>query len=303
VIRQIRKVLSGRVLRALRETADERPGDYERFWREFGAFIKQGVITSLPDRDDLLPLLRFHSSHSGETMSSLSAYVGRMTGDQAAIYYILGNDRPSVERSPHLDSFAERGLEVLYMFDPFDGVVVQSLGEYEGKPFQNVDDPSLELPELPAARAQAQPTLAQDEFEQLAARIKRVLGERVTEVRDSKVLTGSPCRLVSTTAGPDRDLERVRRLLEDDFEVPPRILEVNRQHPLIRSLAYLISNRPDDAVIDMTIEQLLDNLLLLEGLHPNPVQMVPRIQMLLETATRAESAADEAAPAHDEAGE
>ena len=84
----------------------------------------------------------------------------------------------------------------------------------------------------------------------------------------------------------DRDLVRVRRMLEEDFKVPPRILELNRHHPLIQNLAHLITTRPADPVIDPTIEQLFENMLLLEGLHPNPADMVPRIQALLEAATR-----------------
>lgn len=84
---------------------------------------------------------------------------------------------------------------------------------------------------------------------------------------------------------PKRDLQRVRRLLEQQFQVQAKILELNRRHPLIQNLARLVTTRPDDGVIEPAIEQLFDNLLLLEGLHPNPVQMVPRIQVLLETAT------------------
>jgi molecular chaperone HtpG len=287
-MRQIHKALTSRVIKGLRELAEERPDDYRVFWDEFGAFIKQGVTTNPLSHDDLLPLLRFHSSQSGDDLVSLAGYVARVPDDQEAIYYILGNDRASVACSPHLDSFKAHDLEVLYLLDPLDGFMMQSVREYEGKSFQNVDDPSLELPQDKDAETEpeADADMPQSDFDQLAARFKHVLGDRVIKVRASKLLTDSPCRLVSPEAGPERDLQRVRRLLEQDFEIPAKILELNRRHPLIQNLAHLVTTRSDDAVIDPAIEQLFENMLLLEGLHPNPAQMVPRIQTLLEAATQ-----------------
>ncbi len=289
VMRQLQKALTGRLLRSLREMAEERPDDYAIFWEEFGPFIKQGVATNPLDQENLLPLLRFYSSRSDGALISLADYVARMEDDQEAIYYILGDDRAAVSHSPHLDVFNARDIQVLYLLDPLDGFMMQSLQEYEGRPFQNVDDPDLSLPAPDEeTETETEPDsvgLSQSEFDQLAARFERVLGERVTEVKPSKVLTDSPCRLVSPEGGAERDLQRVRRLLGQEMDVPPKRLEINRQHPLIQNLARLVVNRPDDEVIDATIEQLLENLLLLEGLHPNPAQMVPRIQSLLEAAT------------------
>jgi molecular chaperone HtpG len=100
-------------------------------------------------------------------------------------------------------------------------------------------------------------------------------------------LSGSPCRLVSPGDDPAASMQRVRRLLNQDFEVPKKILEVNSRHPLMRNLAFLIANQPEEALIDPTIEQLYENALLLEGLHPNPAGMVPRVQQLLEQAAAA----------------
>ncbi len=290
-VRQIQKALTGRVLKSLRELSEEQPDDYRAFWDEFGVFVKQGVAMSPMDHSNLLPLLRFHSSGFGDDLVSLADYARRMNDDQEAIYYILGSDRASADHSPHLDSFKARDLEVLYLLDPMDGFMMQSIREYEGKSFQNVDDPDLELPKLPGeaeTEDEADDGVAQGDFDQLTARFKDVLGERVTEVRESKLLTGSPCRLVAAESGPEQDLQRVRRLLEQDFEIPAKILELNRQHALLQNLAHLITTQPDQAMIDVSIEQLFENLLLLDGLHPNPAQMVPRIQTLLEAATTLE---------------
>jgi len=284
-MRQIQRALSKRLLKKLQDLAETHAEDYSQFWREFGPFIKEGIATSLSDQEELVPLLRFTSSKT-EGLISLAEYVERMQETQPAIYYILGDTIAAVASSPHLDTFRALGFEVLYLVDPLDGFMLQTLHEFKGKPLQNVDDPALELPPVPETAAETPTSLPQPDFERVLERFKTVLGERVAEVRESKVLRDNPCRLVSAESGPERDLQRVRRLFEENFTTPPRILELNRTHPLLRNLAGLLENTPEAPVIDATIEQLFANLLLLEGLHPNPAEMIPRIQQLLEAATR-----------------
>ena len=217
----------------------------------------------------------------------MGEYAGRLAEEQTDMYYILGDNLESVERSPHLDYFKAHDLEVLMMVDPLDAFMIQNLREYDGKTLKNVDDPDLQLPADQDAddEKDAAPELNAEDLAKLILRIKEVLGERIVEVQESKVLKDSPCRLVSSESGPEREMQRVRRLLESDYEIPPRILEVNRSHPLMQNLSTLVQNDFANPMIDLVIEQLFDNLLLLEGLHPNPVQMVPRIQSLLERAT------------------
>ncbi len=280
----IRKALTGRVVKALKDLADEKPEDYRIFWEQFGPYLKEGVATDFSGREDLLPLLRFHSSRSGDGLISLAEYVARMGEDQPAIYYILSEALTSAAHSPHLDYFKGRDLEVLYLVDPLDGFMMQALREFEGKPLQNVDDAGLDLP----AAATEEPAEAADDgdaFAALTARFKDILGERVTEVRASKVLTDSPARLVSPEGTPDRDMQRVRRMLEQDYQVAPKILELNRNHRLVLNLVGLLERAPEDPRLELAIEQVFANLLLLEGLHPNPAEMAPRLQALLEAAT------------------
>ncbi len=283
-MRHLRKALTHRALKSLAELAEERPDDYRLFWEAFGPYLKEGLATDPLGRDDLLPLLRFYSSRSGDDLISLAEYADRMAPDQEAIYYILGEDLASAARSPHLDYFRAHDLEVLYLVDPLDGFMMQALRDFEEKPLQNVDDAALDLSEAVEDTAAEDDAAPEEAFEQLRQRFQEVLGGRVTEVRSSKVLQDSPCRLVSPGDSPDRDLQRVRRLLEQDYQVPPKILELNRRHALIENLTQLLEQDAADPRIDMSIEQLFANLLLLEGLHPNPADMVPRLQALLEAA-------------------
>lgn len=284
VMNRIGRVLRRRLIGALAEMAEERPDDYATFWEEFGAFIKEGVATDPTSHDDLLNLLRFHSSRDGDRLVSLSEYVEAMDEDQKAIYYILGEDLTSITSSPHLDYFRDHDIQVLYLVDPIDSFMVVTLREFEGRPLQNIDDAGLELPreQSEEAEEEAEP----QDVSGLIERFTNVLGDRVVEVRESKLLIGSVCRLVSPAGDPAQSMHRVRRLLNQEYEVPKKILEINPRHALIQNLGLLVANQPDEPLIDPAIEQMYEDALLLEGLHPNPAAMVPRIQTLIERAAK-----------------
>jgi molecular chaperone HtpG len=285
--RRVQRALTRKLTKELEALAEEKPEAYGQFWREFGQYLKEGVATDAAAKGDLVSLLRFYSSKSGDDLISLATYKEQMSADQPAIYYVLGEDLKSVAHSPHLDYFKAHDLDVLYLVDPIDGFMIVSLQEYEGTPLQNVDDAGLELPEEEKGESEASEAVPEATFNRLVGRFVKVLGDRVVEVRESKMLRDSPCRLVSPDDAPLRDMARVYRMIDRDFEVPKRILEINRRHPIIANLARIVTNTPDDPVVDATIEQLFENQLLLEGLHPNPAEMIPRIQRLMEAATAA----------------
>jgi molecular chaperone HtpG len=169
--------------------------------------------------------------------------------------------------------------------DPIDSFMVMSLREFDDKPLQNVDHADLELPEKEGEAVEEDQD--KTDLSILIERFKNVLGEPVVDVRESKVLTDSPCRLVSPGDDPASGMHRVRRMLDQDFEVPKKILEINPRHSLLQNLAQLVTDRPTEALIDPAIEQLYENALLLEGLHPNPAGMVSRVQSLIEQAAAA----------------
>jgi len=261
---------------------------YGTFWKAWGGTLKEGVASDPGAREPLARLLRYPSSHtSGDELTSLAAYVERMKPDQDAIYYVLADNRRAAESSPHLDPFKARDLEVLYLTEPVDSFVTMSLTEFDGKKLRNVDDPDLTLPDAAASETAEKPEpVSGADFAPLLLRVREVLGDRVLEVREAKTLTGSPCRLVSPPGVMDRDLQRVRRYMDQQYEVPKKILELNRSHPLVAGLAARLHASPADPTADLIIEQLYDSALLQEGLHPNPADMVGRIQQLMEAAVR-----------------
>ncbi len=189
VVRRISKAITGRVHKALKELGQEKPEEYRIFWESFGIFIKEGLTMDPTSRDDLLPLLRFHTSRSGEDLIDLDKYIEGMKEDQDKIYYVLGEDLETLNRSPHLDYFQANDLEVLYMVDPLDGFMVQSVREYQDKTLQNVDDAGISPPDEKEA---AETPIAAEDFDGLSAQVKEILGDRVVDVRALKITPRQP---------------------------------------------------------------------------------------------------------------
>ena len=293
-IKRIGQSLKGKLLGELERLAADDPDRYAEFWNEFGVFVKEGIATEPGDSGRLAKLLRFHSSVSdGEHPTvALADYVGRMRDDQEHIYFILTDDVRSVGNSPHLDPFKARDIEVIYLTDTVDSFMLMNLTEFDGKPLKNVDDAGLELPGDDAAeQSEAEAERLDDEpFEVVRQRFADVLGERVVEVRASKLLKNHPVRLASPEGQPDRNVQRVYRMLEKEFDAPRRILEINRSHPLINNLSNWIAQDSGAPLIDQVIEQVYESALLMDGIHPNPADMVGRIETLMEFATRRPSA-------------
>jgi len=290
VLRQLKRALTNRVQRELKNLTDD-VEKYTKFWQEYGVFMKEGIASDPSSHESLVDLLRFHTTKaSGEDeLVSLKRYVERMDSEQKVIYYILGEDLKSVARSPHLDYFRSNDIEVLYLTDPIDGYMTTMLREYDGKSLQNVDDANLELPKSADKEDENKDGAATEAFDKLLERIKTVLGDRITSVRAGKTLVDSPCRLVSPENSFDRDLQRIRRLTEQDYEIPKKMLEINRNNPMIMSLADMVDKDREGTLVDASIEQLFTNAMLLEGIQPNLADMVARMQMLMETAVAAKA--------------
>ena len=281
VLQRIRKTLNGRLNRELNDLAEKEPEKFASFWNEFGVFIKEGLATDYENRADLLKLLRFHTSRGGEDLVSLAEYKGRIVEGQQEIYYVLAGGLEAARNSPHLDPFSARNIEVLLLHDMMDGFMLNGLREYEGLKLRNIDEANIELPgEVEAA----QPIIDDAELSALAGSFSAALGERLKEVRASKVLRDSPARLVAAEEGGGREMDRIQQILGRESEQRPRIMELNLAHPLVAALAHRAVANASDPLLAAAAEQLYDNALLLEGLHTNPSAMVPRILQILAAA-------------------
>jgi molecular chaperone HtpG len=280
VMVQLRKLVTSKVVDMLSLVAKERPDDYRRFWEAFSQYIKQGVAMEQVEPESLYPLLRFRTNTHPEDWTSLLDYTGRMPEGQPAIYYLMGDDVRSIVYSPHLDVVRRHGYEVLLLTDPVDAFMLIRLNQYGDHPLANIATAELKLPEEEAQPAEGEPAEEQD-FKPLVDRFKRHLGERVSEVRTTGRLTDSPARLVDPEGSLNQEMQRVYRLLNKDYEAPKKVLEINPGHPILARLNALPEDSP---VAHLVVEQIYDDALLIEGLHPDPASMISRIQKLMETA-------------------
>lgn len=285
IMRGLAKTIRGRVLRELKNMSENDADKYQKFWDEYGRAFREAIATDFDAKEQVLPLFRYVSSKSDGKLVSLDEYIKRMQEGQQDIYYVLGDDLKSVANSPHLDPFRARDLEVLYWVDPLDALIAPQMNEYQGKKFRNIDDADLDLPESKDEDKTDEETETPEyDFNVLLGRVTKVLGDRVVDVRPSKVLKDSPIRLVSPQNDPDRERGRLSRYFDKNYQVPKKIIEINRNHPLIANLAQKLHDDPNSELVDLTIEQLYDSALVQEGLHPNPAEMLPRIQKLMGLA-------------------
>lgn len=284
IMAQLKKLITAKVLDMLRALAKDKPEEYQKFWVAFGNYIKQGISTEQTDYEALYPLLRFHTTANPETWSSLDDVVERMKPGQTELYYILGEDERSLIYSPHLDLFRKWNIEVIYLTDPLDSFMLLRLNKYQDHDLKNVAAADVHLPsEEPIEGETPAETKPSETLEPVIARFKKQLGDRVSEVRTTDRLSDSPARLVDAEGSLNPEMQRVYKIINRDFKAPQKILEINPAHPLIERFGSLPE---DDPLGPMIVEQIYEDALLIEGLHPDPASMISRIQKLMEAALK-----------------
>jgi HSP90 family molecular chaperone len=272
------RLVTGKALDMLQSLADDSPEDYVKFWEAYGGHLKEGVAIEQDQPEKLFPLLRFHTDQDLSGWSSLDEYLERADPDQEKIYYFLGDDPAAVRYSPHMDAFRKTEVEVLVLTDPVDPFMLMQLKAYKEHPFENIADANLPDTEPEEGEETEQPTLDEAQVSGLIERVKEVLGERVGDVRTTSRLVGSPARLVDPEGAPEQSVQRVYQMMDKNFERPKKVLELNPRHSIVAGLAELPEGDPRFSLI---AEQVFENTLLIEGLHPDPVSMVGRIQDLI----------------------
>ena len=250
VLARIRKALIGRVMAELK-TRTKEAEDYNKFYENFGAILKEGVWEDAEHRAEIAPLLRFHSS-TQDGWTSLPEYVARMPEGQETIYYLSGEQAEALRNSPQLEGFRAKGWEVLLMADPIDSFWPERLDSFEGKKLRSVTQAAEDL-----GKGEDLPDIAA-----LLTAMKDALGDRVSDVRATARLSDSAVVLASDGKGPDLAMQRLmRRSGRATMPVRP-VLEVNPRHRLIEAL---LGKLEDTALIVEASETLLDLAQVQEG--------------------------------------
>jgi len=263
VIARIRRALVGRMLSQLKEIARKDSSRYAEFWAQFGPVLKEGLHTDRENREHLLELARFQSS-AGVDLVSLHQYVGRMKPAQKAIYYLAGESREQAEKSPHLEVFRAKGIEVLFLVDPIDEFIAPDIGTFEEKPLASVSAGDLDLGDL-AGEEKKQREEAESRLRKLAERLKNILVDSVKDVRVTSRLTESLSCLVSDEHEMGAHMERLMKAMHRDFTPPKRTLEINGSHPALANMNALYEKDPKDPRLEEWARLLYDQALVAEG--------------------------------------
>jgi len=258
-IAQIRKWLTRKVLDAFDDLLKNDFEKYLQFWKEFGRVLKEGASVDFENKDRLLQLFLFASTHDDEQLTSLKQYVERMKPDQKAIYFITGPSRRSVENSPHLESFKAKGFEVLYLVDPVDELMVQWVFEFDEKKFKSV---AKGLADLDDDRDLTQKV---KELSGLMDVLQNKLEERVKQVRLSGRLTTSPACLVVAEDEMSPNFERLMNQAKGGTERQKRILEINPDHEIVGRMNARFKADASDPLLEDYADILFGYALLAEG--------------------------------------
>lgn len=285
VISKIRSTLVRRVLGMLESMAKNDEEKYATFWRAYGMVLKEGVM-DFENKDKLAALLRFRSSleDDPETLVALQTYVDRMQSDQEKIFYLTGENREAISQSPLLETFRKRSLEVLYLDEPVDEWVVNGLQKFADKEFQAIDAADLDLG-ADEVKLEGVDDEAKEQTIELASFLKKQLGERVSDVRESTRLTDSPCVLVTPQGGISHNMERILKMTDREFTPTKRVLEINPRHPIVRNMGEMLKKERDSAQLKEWAHFLVDYVLLGEGTVENPQRVARTLQSIMSAAT------------------
>jgi molecular chaperone HtpG len=277
-VTSIRNAVTKRVLSMLDDMAKKDPEQYQTFWKEFGEVLKEGAGEDFANRDAIMKLLRFASTHGGnnDKTVSLADYMERKKEDQESIYYICAETYETASRSPHLEIFKDKDVEVLLMFDRIDEWLMSSLSEFDGVPFVDVMRGDVTLPGESKSEDDKEDEKADEH--PLTERIQAVIGEKVEGVRPSKRLTDSPACLVLSDFGMGIQMRKILEASGQSMPEAKPFFEFNAEHPLLHRL----DTEQDEERFAELVELLFDQASLAEGgTLQDPATYVSRMNRLL----------------------
>ncbi|CRL65310.1 MULTISPECIES: molecular chaperone HtpG [Proteus] len=280
VTRNLRSALTKRALQMLQKLAENKPEEYQAFWKEFGLVLKEGPAEDSSNIETIAKLLRFASTHNDSDAQtvSLEDYVSRMVEGQEKIYYITADSYAAAKNSPHLELFRKKGIEVLLLSDRIDEWMMNYLTEFDGKSFQSVSKADESLDKLADEEKHAEQEETDKQLAPFVERIKTLLGDRVKEVKLTHRLTDTPA--IVTTSADEMTTQMAKLFAAAGQEVPEvkYNFELNPNHPLVKQTAELT----DDALFADWVNLLLDQALFAErGSLEDPNQFIRLVNQLL----------------------
>lgn len=274
-IRMMQRRLTKKVLSSVKSMMTRDADKYATFCREFGAVLKEGLVTDPDNRDALLAVASFASTHEDGDAVTLKQYVERLPEGQDDIYYITGESREAIDNSPHMEAFRERGIEVLLLTDPVDEVWVDAVGEFEGKRLRSVAKGEIDLDAREDDKSEDEQKQQAEAYAGLLGWMRERLDDDVKEVRLSTRLTRSPACLVADADDLTPALENMYRAMGQEVPHSKRVLELNPDHALVKGLNEAYTEREDRSELADTAELLYALAVVAEGGRPkDPARFV-----------------------------
>lgn len=280
LLRKINEVLTKRVLKWLDEEAQSDAVKYAKFFAQHGHCLKEGVAMDWAHREAIAKLLRFKSSLTeGESLTSLAEYIARMPEGQKEIYFLHAPDREAAEASPDFEVFRAKNWEVLFLEDPRDEFVLEHLHSFDGKNLVATGKADITL-ERPVDQSKS---LTEEQAKELAEFLKKAFAERVSDVRSSQRLVGSPAAVREPEGAMNASMRRMMKMMGQEAPetaAPKPDFEINPDHPVIVGVERL--RHKDEALATQVAAQLLDNAMVAAGLIEDPRAVLGRLNLLLE---------------------
>ncbi|WP_035725215.1 molecular chaperone HtpG [Fodinicurvata fenggangensis] len=286
MIAKIKSALVKRVLGDLENKAEKEPENYTNFWETFGPVLKEGLYEDRDQSEPLLKLARFRSTRR-EGWVSLEEYLAGMKPGQNEIYFMTGEDLEVLKKSPQLEGFYDKDVEVLLLTDPIDEFWVPAVGSFQDTEFKSVTRAGADLDNIGKESGEE----AKDDEEKpeesdadaLVTFLKENLSGKVKDVRTSKRLTSSPVCLSADSGDLDLHLARMLKQHGQLNQEASRILEVNPNHPLVRKLSEKLSNGAEASEMEGMGDLLLDQARILDGDLPlDPSNFSKRLSELVQ---------------------
>ena len=277
---QLRKACTKRVLSMLAKLAKDDSDKYQRFWTEFGNVLKEGPAEDYAHKEEIAKLLRFASTHTESDAQSVSLedYVGRMKEQQSKIYYIIADNYTAASKSPHLELLRQKGVEVLLLWERIDEWLMNHLTEFDGKQFVSVTQGDLQLGDLEDDESRKQQESLAEANQELVARVRKALADKVKDVRISHRLTSTPSCVVTDSHGMSSHMMKLMQAAGQKVPEQKFILELNPEHALLKR----IDSIADEAQFGEWCELLLEQAQLAEqGGLQDPSGFVARLNRLL----------------------
>ena len=260
LIAKIKNGTVGRILKELKKRS-ENYDDYMKFWKIFGIAFKEGIYEDAVNREEIASLSRFYSTHDKERMTSLDEYISRVKEGQTNIYYITGDDVPTLRNNPQLEAFNANNVEVLLLTDPIDEFWVQTLTNYKGYPIKHISQADMDL-----KMERNTPKADEGSLKKLTDFMAELFKDEVGKVVPTEKLTNSPVSLTVENGQMSIHLERLMRNHQQQTAfASSRILEVNPYHPLIIKLADSMFDENQKQTVEEVSRLLLDQAKIAEG--------------------------------------